>query len=72
MAMDPSAKAEAATEGLATKAELMNLATKADVSDAKAEIIEWMFGTIGFQTLIIMVPHVSSAIHSTPAQHQGS
>ena len=34
---------------LATKAEL-----KAELADAKSEIIKWMFGTIGFQTLIIL------------------
>ena len=40
------------------KAEIANLATKADVkaeiADAKAEIIKWMFGTIGFQTVIVL------------------
>ncbi len=48
---------------LATKADL--LATKTDlqveiaetrarIADAKTEIIKWMFGTIGFQTLIVL------------------
>jgi phage shock protein A len=40
------------------KAEIANLATKADVkaeiADAKAEIIKWMFGTTGFQTVIVL------------------
>jgi len=43
---------------LATKDDLANLATKADVkveiADAKAEIIKWTFGTIGFQTIIVL------------------
>lgn len=34
--------------------DLSNLATKADLAEAKAEIIKWMFGTIGFQTLIVL------------------
>jgi hypothetical protein len=34
---------------VATKAEL-----KAELAETKAEIIKWMFGTIGFQTLIIL------------------
>ena len=34
---------------IATKAEL-----KAELAETKAEIIKWMFGTIGFQTLIIL------------------
>lgn len=34
---------------LATKAEL-----KIQLAETKAEIIKWMFGTIGFQTLIIL------------------
>lgn len=34
--------------------DLSNVATKADLAEAKAEIIKWMFGTIGFQTLIIL------------------
>jgi hypothetical protein len=27
---------------------------KAEIADAKAEIIKWMFGTIGFQTVIVL------------------
>ena len=27
---------------------------KAEIAETKAEIIKWMFGTIGFQTLIIL------------------
>jgi hypothetical protein len=29
-------------------------ATKADIAEAKSEILKWMFGTVGFQTLIII------------------
>jgi hypothetical protein len=55
-------------ERLATKADvavLSNLATKpelretelrleAKIEAAKSEVIKWMFGTIGFQTLVIL------------------
>ena len=60
----PEAQAEALADELtpedrlATKDDLANLATKADVkaeiADAKTEIIKWMFGTIGFQTVIVL------------------
>jgi hypothetical protein len=69
----PEAQAEALADELtpliedrlATKDDLADLATKADVkteiadtkaaiADAKAEIIKWMFGTIGFQTIIVL------------------
>jgi hypothetical protein len=30
-----------------------NTATKTDLAETKAEIIKWMFGTIGFQTIVI-------------------
>jgi hypothetical protein len=44
-------------ERLATKADLAPLATKAEldvrIEAANSEIIKWMFGTIGFQTVII-------------------
>jgi hypothetical protein len=39
---------------LSTKADLAALATKVALEAAKSEIIKWMFGTIGFQTLIIL------------------
>ena len=39
---------------LTTKADLATLATKVELEAAKSEIIKWMFGTIGFQTLIIL------------------
>jgi hypothetical protein len=56
-------------ERLATKADVAELATKADLREVelrldakiqvttealKSEIIKWMFGTIGFQTLVIL------------------
>ncbi len=46
--------------GLPTRAEL-----KAEVSEAKAEILKWMFGTIGFQTLALLgaIVAVAKAIH---------
>jgi hypothetical protein len=39
---------------LSTKSDLAALATKVELEAAKSEIIKWMFGTIGFQTLIIL------------------
>jgi hypothetical protein len=41
---------------LATKADLAETRAelKAAIAETKAEIIKWMFGTIGFQTLIII------------------
>jgi hypothetical protein len=45
-------------ERLATKTDLAELATKsgvkADIAEAKADILKWMFGTIGFQTLVLL------------------
>jgi hypothetical protein len=48
--------AEAVQTDLATKADLSALgsALRADIAEAKSEIIKWMFGTIGFQTIIIL------------------
>jgi hypothetical protein len=42
-------------EDLATKTDLREseLRLEAKIEGAKAEIVKWMFGTIGFQTLII-------------------
>ena len=36
------------------EATLANTATKTDLAETKAEIIKWMFGTIGFQTIVIL------------------
>ncbi len=46
--------ADATSEQMATNADLVNLSTKADLAEVKADILKWMFGTIGFQTLIIL------------------
>lgn len=42
--------------GLATKVELRELELRLEnkVESVKSEIVRWMFGTIGFQTLIIL------------------
>lgn len=40
---------EALQGDLVTKTDL-----KAEIAEAKADIIKWMFGMIGFQTLIIL------------------
>ena len=51
-----STKADLAELKASTKSDLADLkaSTKADLAEAKAEIIKWMFGTIGFQTMIIV------------------
>jgi hypothetical protein len=46
--------------------DLVNLASKVDVSDAKTDIIKWMFGTIGFQTVIIIGAVIALARLSHP------
>lgn len=59
--------AEATSQELATKADLALLKTdletkiekaelrlEAKIESTKAEIIKWLFGTIGFQTLVIL------------------
>ena len=53
-----ASQAEAVTDIVRQRqeADLSHVSTKADLGEAKAkaEIIKWMFGTIGFQTLIIL------------------
>lgn len=41
---------------LSTKADLdgLRLPTKADLEATKSDIIKWMFGTIGFQTVVVL------------------
>src|SRR5471032_117043 len=48
--------AEAVQTDLVTKPELRKaeLRLEAKIDAAKAEMIKWMFGTIGFQTIIIL------------------
>jgi len=69
----PEAQAEALAdelaplidERLATKDDLANLATRADLADlksatradlaeVKADLMKWTFGAIGFQTVIVL------------------
>ena len=45
---------EAAHDDLATKADLANHATKADLAEVKADILKWVVGAIGFQTVVIL------------------
>jgi hypothetical protein len=55
-----AALAETATANLVTREYLdlrlseLRAETKADLSEAKAEILRWIIGTIGFQTIIIL------------------
>jgi hypothetical protein len=55
--------AEASADQLATKTDIsvvrtdieaLRLATKSDLAETKADILKWMFGTIGFQTIVIL------------------
>jgi len=41
-------------ERLATKDDLANLATRADLAEVKADLMKWTFGAIGFQTVIVL------------------
>jgi hypothetical protein len=58
----PEAQAEALAdelaplidERLATKDDLANLATRADLAEVKADLMKWTFGAIGFQTVIVL------------------
>ncbi|WP_375465118.1 DUF1640 domain-containing protein [uncultured Methylobacterium sp.] len=49
-------KADIEALRLATQADIeaLRLSTKADIEAAKSEIIRWMFGAIGFQTVVIV------------------
>lgn len=55
-----SALAETATANLVTREYLdlrlgeVRAETRADLSEAKAEILRWIIGAIGFQTIIIL------------------
>ncbi len=51
---------DAAQNDLVTKADL-----KADLADLKAEILKWVIGAIGFQTLIVVgaIVALSKATH---------
>ncbi|WOJ89631.1 hypothetical protein RZS28_17890 [Methylocapsa polymorpha] len=50
---------EASQDNLATKADIINLATRADLAEAKADILKWVVGAIGFQTVVILGALVS-------------
>jgi hypothetical protein len=54
---------EAAQGDLATKADLANLEAelKADIAEVKADILKWVVGAIGFQTVVILGALVSLA-----------
>ena len=58
-----ASQAEAVTDIVRQRQEvdLSHVSTKADLAEAKAEIIKWMFGTIGFQTLIVLVAVITLA-----------
>jgi hypothetical protein len=47
-------KADMEALGIALKADIAACATKTDLSDAKADILKWIIGSIGFQTLVIL------------------
>lgn len=39
---------------LATKADIAQLATKAELAEANADLLKWMVGAIGLQTLTVL------------------
>jgi hypothetical protein len=49
-------KADLADLKTVTKADLADLksATRADLAEVKADLMKWMFGAIGFQTVIVL------------------
>jgi hypothetical protein len=55
------ALAEAAHGDLATKADLAALKAelKADIAEVRSDILKWMVGAIGFQTIVILGALVS-------------
>jgi len=55
------ALSEALHDDLSTKTDLTEakLQLEAKIEASKAEILKWMFGTIGFQTLIILAAVVA-------------
>ena len=52
-------------DAFATKADISPLATKSELSETKADILKWMFGTIGFQTLVLLgaIVALAKALH---------
>ncbi len=58
-----STKADLDTVRLSTKVDLdgLRLSTKADLEATKSDIIKWMFGTIGFQTVVVLSAVVALA-----------
>lgn len=64
---DVATKADvfAASSGLRAEIREAELRLKADIEASKAELVKWMFGTIGFQTLIVLgaVVALSRAVH---------
>lgn len=50
------AQAEAVTSAvkMAGDLDLSHLATKADLAEAKADLLKWMVGAIGLQTLTVL------------------
>lgn len=50
---------EASQDNLATKADIVILVTKADLAEAKADILKRVVGAIGLQTLVILGALVS-------------
>src|SRR5271163_588745 len=58
-------KTDLAELAASVKGDIAELATKdgvkADIAEAKADILKWMFGTIGFQTLVLLGAAVALA-----------
>ena len=47
-------KAELKTDIAVVKAEIANLATKVELADVRADILKWIVGAIGFQTVVMV------------------
>ena len=54
----PEAQADALTEAMRESVSAADLVTKADLkvelSELRADILKWMFGVVGVQTLVIL------------------
>ncbi len=52
--LGPSGPRACQVSGLATKADLAAFATKADLAETKADILKWVIGAIGLQTVVVL------------------
>jgi len=49
-----AALANAFSDQIASRADVKDMATKADLAELKADLLKWMIGLIGFQTVAVL------------------